>query len=241
MGRKTEKFLVLDIETANSLEDNLAYDIGFLVGDRQKTIYEEYSYTVYDVYAREKELMQSAYYCEKLPLYEKDLKENKSKLAQLTTIRKKIFELCKKYDIKKIYMYNASFDYRGCNKTLRYITKSKMRWFFPYGVEICCIWHIACQTVCNRMNYAKFCLDNEFYSQAENMQTSAEVVYRFLTNQVEFEEEHRGLDDVKIEFEILCKCLEYHEKINHSINRGCYHIPQKKFKKVLNKHRILWS
>ena len=241
MGRKTEKFLVLDIETTNSLDDNLAYDISFLVGDRKGETYEEFNYTIYDIFVKEKELMQSAYYAEKIPMYEKAIKDKSSKLVQLTTVRKKIFEMCKKYNIKKIYMYNASFDYRGCNKTLRYITKSKMRWFFPYGVEICCIWHIACQTICNRMDYAKFCLDNEFYSKAENMQTSAEVVYRFLSNDIEFEEMHTGFEDIQIEFAILCKCLQYHEKIDHSINRGCYHIPQKKFKKLMDKHRILWG
>ena len=241
MGRKKEKFMVLDIETANSLDDNFAYDIGFVVADRKMKIYEEESYVVYDIYAREKELMQSAYYCEKLPLYENALHNSQSKMAQLTTIRKKIHKLCKKHKIKKIYMYNASFDYRGCNKTLRYITKSKMRWFFPCGVEICCIWHMACQTICNRMNYAKFCLDNGFYSKANNMQTSAEIVYRFLSNQLEFEEEHTGLADVKIELAILCRCLQYHEKIDHSIRRNCYQIPQKKFKKLLNKHQKLWE
>lgn len=238
MGRKTEKFMVLDIETANSIEDNLAYDIGFLVGDRKGKVYEEYSYTVYDIYAREKELMQSAYFAEKIPLYQERLKNKETKMVQLLTVKKIINKLCKKYNIKKIYAYNMGFDYRGCNKTLRYITKSKMRWFFPYGVEICCIWHIACQTICNRMNYAKFCLDNEFYSNAENMQTSAEIVYRFLHQDLDFEEEHTGLADVKIEFEILCKCLQYHEKIDHSIRRNCYQIPQRKFKKLLNKHRV---
>ena len=239
MGRKKEKFIVLDIETTNSLDDNLAYDIGFVVADNTSKIYEEYSYVVYDIFAREKELMQSAYYVEKLPLYEKALKQEKSKMVQLTTVRKKLKKLCKKYIIKKIYAYNASFDYRGCNKTLRYITKSKYRWFFPYGVEICCIWHMACQTICNRMNYAKFCLDNGFYSKSNNMQTSAEIVYRFLHQNLNFEEEHTGLADVKIELEILCKCLQYHEKIDKSIRRNCYQIPQKKFKKLYNKKGLV--
>lgn len=237
MSREREKFIVLDIETANSIDDNLAYDIGFVVADRLGTIYEEHSYVVYDIYAREKELMQSAYYSEKLPLYENALKSNNSKMAQLTTIRKKLHQLCKKYKVKRIFAYNASFDYRGCNKTLRYITKSKYRWFFPYGVEICCIWHIACQTICNRMNYAKFCIDNELYSKAENMQTSAETVFKFLSKDIGFEEEHTGLADVKIELAILCKCLQYHEKIDKGIKRNCYQIPQKKFKKLLDKHK----
>lgn len=67
------------------------------------------------------------------------------------------------------------------------------------------------------------------------MTTNAETVYKYLTKNADFEEEHTGLADVRIELEILCKCLTYHEKINRNINRGCFHIPQKKFKKVYKK------
>ena len=67
------------------------------------------------------------------------------------------------------------------------------------------------------------------------MTTNAETVYKYLTKNADFEEEHTGLADVHIELEILCKCLTYHEKINRNINRGCFRIPQKKFKKVCKK------
>ena len=86
------------------------------------------------------------------------------------------------------------------------------------------------------MNYCLFCVKNGYYSKNKNMTTNAETVYKFLTQNKEFEEEHTGLADCRIELQILCKCLQYHEKINRHINRGCYHIPQKKFKKMLDKH-----
>jgi hypothetical protein len=49
--------------------------------------------------------------------------------------------------------YNAAFDMNGLNKTQRYITKSAYRWFFPYGVKVECIWHMACQTICSQKKY----------------------------------------------------------------------------------------
>ena len=36
-----------------------------------------------------------------------------------------MLELCKKYNVKAIMAHNARFDVMACNKTLRYITKSK--------------------------------------------------------------------------------------------------------------------
>ena len=85
------------------------------------------------------------------------------------------------------------------------------------------------------MDYCLYCAKNGFYSKKGNMTTNAETVYKYLTKDKDFEEEHTGLADVRIELKILCKCLTYHEKINRNINRGCYHIPQKKFKKIAKK------
>ena len=235
MSRQTEKFIVLDIETANDIPDTFAYDVGFVVADRKGTIYEEESFVIKDVFIRERELMQSCYYANKLPLYEERIANGSAKVVSLFTVRRKIAHYIAKYNIKKVYAYNANFDRNGLNTTMRYLTKSKYRWFFPYGVEICCIWHMACQTICNRMDYCLFCAKNGYYSTRGNMTTNAETVYKYLTKNADFEEEHTGLADVHIELEILCKCLTYHEKINRNINRGCFRIPQGKFKKVCKK------
>lgn len=235
MSKQKEKFIVLDVETANDIPDTLTYDVGFVVADRSGKIYHEHSYVISDIFTEEKELMQSCYYADKLPLYEKRIADGSAKVASIFTVRRLIAKYITRYNIKKVYAYNASFDRNALNTTQRYLTKSKYRWFFPYGVEICCIWHMACQTICNRMDYCLYCARNGFYSQRGFMTTNAETVYKYLTKDVEFEEEHTGLADVHIELEILCKCLTYHEKINRNINRGCYHIPQKKFKKIAKK------
>ena len=70
------------------------------------------------------------------------------------------------------------------------------------------------------------------------MTTNAETVYKFLTKNQSFEEEHTGLSDVKIELKILQKCLTYHEKTKEYIYRGCFKIPQPKFKRVKNLYEI---
>ena len=235
MSRQKEKFIVLDVETANDIPDTFTYDVGFVVADRSGEIFHEHSFVISDIYTEEKELMQSCYYANKLPLYEKRIAEKSVKVASIFTVRRLIKKYMDMYNITKVYAYNASFDQNALNTTQRYLTKSKYRWFFPYGTKVCCIWHMACQTICNRMDYCWYCLKNGYYSKNGNMTTNAETVYKYLSNNIDFEEEHTGLSDVKIELEILCKCLSYHEKINRNINRGCYWIPQKKFKKIKEK------
>lgn len=227
----TEKFIVIDTETANSLEQPFCYDIGYVVTDRNGKIYESRSFMVAEMFLHYADIMTSAYYAEKLPKYWKEYKEGKRELKSLYTIRRQVFEDIQNYNIKIVYAYNMSFDRNSLNTTSRYITKSALRWFFPYGIEFRCIWNIACQTIMNSRNYVKFCLDNGFVSECGNVQTSAEICYRYLTKQVDFIESHTGLEDVEIETFILAKVYARKKKLNQGINRMCWRIPQAKVKR----------
>ena len=172
--------------------------------------------------------METAYYAKKIPLYEMGLANGTRQLANTYEIRKIFIEKFEEYNCKIVCAHNARFDYNACNNIMRWTTKSKYRWFFPYGTKVCCIWHMACQTICSMKKYHKFCTDNGFVSKAGNIQTSAEVVYAFLTNNPDFEEEHKGLEDVLIEAYIFAECVRKHKRMNRKINRACWRIPQRK-------------
>lgn len=225
---KKHLYLVIDIETANHANDALAYDVGIAVVDRYGNIYATYSFVCYDIFELEKELMGSAYYARKIPEYYVGLANGERTMATLYEIREVIHNLCAEYDIKAILAYNAHFDMSGLNRTQRYVTKSKYRYFFPYGIPVHCIWHMACQTICSQKKYYNFCIENGFVSNSGNIKTSAECVYAFLTNNPDFEEEHKGLEDVLIEAEIFAECIKKHKKMNRNINRACWRIPQRK-------------
>ena len=138
----------------------------------------------------------------------------------------------KEYGVKKVGAYNMGFDKRALNNDVRYCTKSFCRWFFPYGTEYFCIWNMACQVLLNTTSYIKFALENGFVSEKGNIITNAECCYKFLTKNVDFEEEHTGLADVEIEMQILAKCFATHKKMNQDINCACWRIPQRKAKEL---------
>lgn len=224
---KKKYYLVLDVETANTTDDPLVYDLGFVVADRQGNIYEAESLVIADIFVDEADLMETAYYHEKLPRYREDLKNGSRTMTTLAHAKFMIRDLMEKYDIDTVCAYNASFDSRALNVTSRYVTKSKYRYFLPYGTEINCIWHMACQVLCTQKGYRKFCEQNGFVSPSGNLQTSAEVVYRYMTKDTDFDESHTGLEDVIIETAIMKKCYDQHKKMDKSINRLCWRIPQK--------------
>ena len=198
--------IVLDTETTNSLDDPFTYDIGWMVVNLEtEEVLKSESYAVAEVFL-DKELMESAYFAEKIPSYWEEIKSKDRKLARLFTIRKSLVADCKAYGVTEIYAHNARFDYLSCNTTQRFLTSSKWRYFFPYGTKICDTLKMARRTFGKDADYKRFCEDNNFLTQNGQCRFTAEVLYRYLTGDVDFEEVHKGLDDVSIEKEILFAC-----------------------------------
>lgn len=208
-----EKFIVVDTETTNSIDDPIAYDVGFAVVDAEGNVYEQHSYVVADVFL-DKELMSYAYFADKIPQYWEDIKSGKRKLRRFKTIRMIFKDVCKQYEIKKIFAHNARFDNRSLNLTQRYLTSSKFRWFFPYNTEICDTLKMSRNTLKNVEAYDQFCWDNDFITKRGCKRYTAEIIYRFITGKLDFEESHTGLEDVLIEKEILKYCLKHNPEFS---------------------------
>lgn len=230
--RKKEYFLILDTETANGIEQPLPYDIGYAVCDRLGNIELTRSFVVAEIFLDNKDLMQSAYFAEKIPLYWEDIKAGKRKLKSFYNIRKQIKEDMKTYNIKKVGAYNMGFDKKALNNDTRYITKSFLRWFFPYGTEFFCIWNMACSVILNRPSYVKFAIKNNLITQNGNIQTSAECAYKYITKDTNFVENHTGLEDVLIEIAIMAYCYRQHKTFDNSINPYCWRKVQKARKEI---------
>ena len=206
-------FMVVDTETTNSLDDPICYDVGFAVVDRIGNVLEQYSFVVADVFL-DKDLMASAYFVEKIPQYWEDIKNKKRVLAKFSTIRKIFAQVCKKYAIRCVCAHNARFDYRSLNLTLRFLTSSKYRFFFPYGIEIWDTLKMSREVLNNNEKYGEFCYNNNYLTQRLCKRFTAEIIFRFLTDNVNFEESHTGLEDVLIEKEILSYCINVNPEIN---------------------------
>lgn len=213
---ENEKFIVVDTETTNSLDDPFCYDVGFAVVDGTGKIYETHSYVVADIFL-DKELMKSAYFVDKIPQYWNEIKEGKRKLRRFSTIRAIFADVVKQYDITKIVAHNARFDYRSLNLTQRYLTCSKYRYFFPFGVQIWDTLKMSRQVLRNDNDYCVFCYENNFLTNRMVKRFTAEILYKFITNNLEFEESHTGLEDVMIEKEIFAFCLERNPEINGAL------------------------
>lgn len=201
-----EKYIMLDTETTNSLDDPICYDVGFAVVDKEGAIYETHSFVVAEVFLNE-ELMASAYFIEKVPQYWEDIKKGTRKLAKFNTIRKVLAETMKKYETNIVIAHNARFDYRSTAKTQRYLTKSKYRYFLPYGTEVWDTLKMAREVLKNDVDYDNFCYNNNYVTKRGCKRFTAEILYRFFTGDNDFVESHTGLEDVTIEKVIFAECM----------------------------------
>lgn len=213
IDKRKNYYLTIDTETANTLDKPYVYDIGMAIHDKKGKIYESYSFLIFDVYHGERTKMQSAYYAEKLPLYEQGLATKKHTMVTFMQAWRMISYLNKKWKPKAAVAYNMRFDLNALNNTLRYVTEGQMKYFFPKNLDLWCTWTMAKQTICKQKSYIAFAQENELYTGNGRISTSAENVYRYMIDDPLYIEEHTGLADVKIEVDIFARIMRQNRKI----------------------------
>ena len=219
--------ICLDTETANTIvtedgqldmSNTLFYDLGFQVIDSHGRTYgREFSFVNYDIFVHETELMESAYYAKKIPQYKEDLANGTRTLANTYEIRKALCDVIAEYGCKFVIAHNARFDYNSLNNTQRWITKSKYRYFLPRGLEWWDTLKIARSVMGKMPTYRKFCEENGYITKTGRLRFTAEICYRFITKDNTFKESHTGLEDVKIESEILAYCHRQHKAMRKKL------------------------
>lgn len=228
IDKRRKYYLMIDTETCNgvleedgklNLNYSLVYDLGMAIVDKHGTVYAQESFIIKEVYYGLADLMTSCYYKNKLPQYENDIANGKRKVVSLYEARERIKNLLTLYNTNIVIAHNASFDNRATNNTQRFLTKSKYRYFFPYGTEIWDTLKMATDTICKQKMYIRFCEENGYMTNHSKPRprATAEILYRYITGNNDFIESHTGLEDVMIEKEIFAKCMAQHKPMRKKL------------------------
>ena len=165
MDRRISYKIVLDTETCpvdkdlkDVRPDNMwVYDCGWAVVDKRGKVYKTRSFINADIFLNEKELMKSAYYANKIPMYWEQIKSGERILTSFYNIRKALLEDIKEFEVTEVFAHNMRFDYGTLNNTQRWLSKSKYRYFFPFGIEICDTLRLARDVISKMPTYKRFC------------------------------------------------------------------------------------
>lgn len=223
MDKRKKYYIVLDTETCPidktitevDPTNMLVYNIGWIVTDRQGNVYLQKSYIVKDIFFKEKDKMQSAYYASKIPRYWEMYYRKEIKIAKMFDIRQELLKDISDWRVTEVYAHNAYFDCISLDTTQAWLTQSRYKYFFPKGIiRWCDTFKMACQTIGKQKAYQRFCKKNNYFTERGRQRHTAEILYRYISKQDDFIESHTALEDVLIEKEILRYCLKQHKKMN---------------------------
>lgn len=210
MEKKRALFLLLDTETTGTLDAPFIYDIAFRVVDKKGNIYAEKAYIIKDVF-NNKDLMNSAYYKEKLPLYHSVLPRVKATIQQVENELKAWAGL-----VTYVSAYNLAYDLKACKNTFGHDLFKDNKHY--------CIWQNAIFHICQSRLYREYAKENDLTTQSKKFYSSnAESVYKYLTRQESFIESHTALEDVEIEHVILQSLFTKRKKNVTDIKKLMFH------------------
>ena len=210
--------LIVDVETANiqpsttvDPRNMLVYDIGYVIADYSGNIIKQRSFVIADVFFGEAEKMKSVYYADKIPSYIEDIIKGKRIVIPFDVVRQLMEKDIAQYNIKVFNAFNSYFDITALNNTAQYLRQDKF--FFKEKLTVWDIMSMARQTIYRMKSYKTFCEKNNLLTAQGRISQKAESYYKFICNNPNFQETHKGLDDVLIETEIYKRCLKTHKKI----------------------------
>ena len=123
------------------------------------------------------------------------------------------------YSVDVFSAYNLGFDMRALGRTQEYLRDGGK--ILEYRPTLLDLWQFACETVCNTRLYhdtaRAYGTETGWITAADNVRTTAEKVYAYLTQQFDFIESHTALEDAQIETEILQRLLAQKKKIPYDV------------------------
>lgn len=224
IDKRKRYYIVLDTETCPltpksevSPQNGFVYDIGWAVVDRSGNVYDTKSYIVNDIFFGERDLMKSAYYAEKIPNYLRDIQNNNRVVSTFYQVRADLLNTMREYNINTVIAHNARFDYGVLQNTQRWLTKSKYRYFFPYGTQIWDTMKMANDTICKQKSYRQWCFQNGHVTKNGQVRKTAEIIFKYISGDYGFIEKHTALEDVLIEKDIFAHCMRQHKTMRKAL------------------------
>ena len=142
--------------------------------------------------------------------YELKSKYQKWKSISNSNFKKILLKEIVRYNVKHIYAFNVKFD-----KSMLYNIFGGEFEDLEKLVDFRDIQIAILETRLKCKKYLDFCYENGFRTEKGYAQTKAETVYKYLTNNLNFEEAHTGLEDCTIEYEILLSAIRSKKKLEY--------------------------
>lgn len=214
--------ILLDTETVSKHGETLIYDLAWLVIDNNGNVIEEHNFIIDEVYSDFPTLFDSQFITYgKYQWYSDALAHGMlESVPAFEALNALYLSMCE-YNVSFVTAYNVPFDLRAINETCKHLRISNPLESYERvtGNELAImdLWRLAKNHIVTKP-YEQFCVDNGFLTDRHKKpKTSAEIVYRWISDNVDFTEDHTALSDCLIEVEIYVKCKRKKKRIPESV------------------------
>ena len=189
--------MIFDTETT-SLDKPFCYNIGYVIADSDTTeILCKRDFIVEQVWHNPM-LFTTAYYANKRDIYIASMRSRKTSMDKFGYICQRMIRDIKNFEVTSAYAYNSPFDEKVFNFNCDWFKCNN-----PFdNIPIYDIRGYAHHYICDN-TFKDWCETHNAFSDSGNYSTTAENVYRYISGDTEFVEDHTALSDSEIETEIL--------------------------------------
>lgn len=189
--------MILDVE---GMSGKRPYNIGYLIGNNKGDTFQERSFalpqTIWENLANCRQAREMTHKNVEEILNDfgsgDERKYDYSSIADFIEIFQNDLA---RFKIKEIWAYNCPFDRTAIKNLYGIVPMPEVEW--------CDIWSAVTYSRCMTQKYVNWCIEHGFVTEKGNIKTSAEVVYAYMTKNPTFCEEHTGLADCHIEYELF--------------------------------------
>lgn len=223
IDKRKNYYLTLDTETG-SVDNPLIYDIGWAIHDKDGNIFETYSFLTEEFYTPG--FMATAYFSKKQPLYNEMLATGEITKKPFREIIETLNKSIKDIPNLTIGAYNMSFDLKALKATAQKLGITGK--LLKKSAKVQDIRSLCMETICNKhKSYERFAKENSLVTPGGNLSTTAETLFKYLTKDIEFIEDHTALSDSLIEAALWAYALRQKTKYERGIPESTFHLLKK--------------
>ena len=203
-----KNYAIVDTETLGGASDAYVhtYDLSAVAYDRNGIWLDSIQIVIL-----ENLILDTAYYGKfKKNFYKSLLRMPSTTICYTEAEAEEVFlEWAEDNEITTLCAHNSGFDF----------TKTFLRDSIS-DFEFIDTWLAFAETIGQTKRYNDFCKANGYVTRNGNLKMTAEICYRFISNNNDFIEEHTAFSDASIEAELLFAIFKTHKKFTRNQHQG---------------------
>lgn len=236
--KKIGKAMLTDTETCDFKQ--IVMELSYAIINQKFAKIEEKCFIIKEVWENE-EYRNGIFSKSKLEHWQEMLDTGIAKLISVYDLYRLINKTIKDEGIEIFGAYNAQFDIRailntyhrfGIDKNPNYQNENQL-----LKLNIMCLWRYATNIYCTE-DYVNWAIINKKFTDKGKIQSNAQAIYQYLSQNNQFIETHFGIEDLQIEYTIYVASALQGTLANNSsitLNHNGHWATVEKYRKELQK------